>query len=46
MRVNNGERTTRRRVSRMGQSEPMEGEMVISRGGGRDKRKERDKYDA
>jgi hypothetical protein len=35
-----------RRVSRRGQSEAVEGEMITSRGGGRDKRKERDKYDA
>jgi hypothetical protein len=42
-RVNKGERTTRRRVSRRGQSDAVEGEITTSKGGGRERRNERDK---
>ena len=44
-RVNRGERTTRRRVSRRGQSDAVEGRIMISRGG-EDNRYDSDKYDA
>jgi hypothetical protein len=43
--VNRGERTTRRRVSRRGQSDAVEGRIMISRGG-EDNRYDSDKYDA
>jgi len=44
--VNNGERITRRRVSSNGQSEAVEGRIMICNGAGRDNKYDRDKYDA
>jgi hypothetical protein len=42
-RVNRGERTTRRSVSRRGQSLAVEGSIMISNGGGNDNKNKSDK---
>ena len=44
--MNNGDSTTRRNVSRSGQSDVVDGSIVISKGGGNDNKNNRDKYDA
>jgi hypothetical protein len=44
--VNRGDKTTKRRVSRRGQSDAVEGRIVTIKGAGNDNRNNNDKYDA
>ena len=44
--VNNGERTTNRRVSRRGQSDAVDGRIATYNGDGKDNKNDNDKYAA